>query len=357
MSAPAPVRPPGPPGPPEAWQERPYTQVLRGPRHRWWRPLVSLSVVVGGIAVLFLVLALVVGIGMAATALGGEGAPSEAELEDALLSSWWGFLSNNLLLAALIPLSVLAVFAGHRWRPRWVSSVEGGLRWRWMLVSGLVPLVALVVLLGGSWLLDPQAFGPGDRRDSLVLLVVVLLTTPLQAAGEEYLFRGWLSQAVGSWFARAGLGALVAAAVSAVLFALAHGSQDPWLFTDRLCFGLVASYLVWRTGGLETAIAFHTLNNVLIFIPTVLSGGLDQALSTTSAPAGSVLVDLVVFVLVAVVVSRLARRRGVQRLFVPPVQAPGTLAGALPAGAPEAVPAAGGTPGGSPACTGPPGPM
>ena len=315
------------PGPPEAWQERPYTQLLRGPSHRWWRPLVSLAVVVGGIAVLFLLLLAVVGLGLAATVVTGDGAPGQAELEDAVLTSWWGFLANNLLLAALIPLAVLAVLAGHRWRPRWVSSVEGGLRWRWLLVSGLVPLVALVVVLGGSWLLDPQAFGPGEQRDSLVLLVVVLATTPLQAAGEEYLFRGWLSQAVGSWFARAGLGALVAAAVSAVLFALAHGAQDPWLFADRLCFGLVASYLVWRTGGLETAIAFHALNNVLIFIPTVLSGGLDEALSTTSAPAGPVLVDLVMFVLVAVVVSRLARRRGLRRLFVPPVPAPAAVGG------------------------------
>jgi len=344
VSALAPLRPPGPP---EAWRPRPYTQLLRGPRHRWWRPLVSLAVVVGGIGLLFVLLVVVVGVGLGVSELTDGGTLTESEVEDTLLTSWWGFLANNLLLAALIPLSALAVFAGHRWRPRWLSSVAGGLRWRWLLVSGLVPLVALVVLLGGSWLLDPQAFGPGDGRDSLVLLAVVLATTPLQAAGEEYLFRGWLSQAVGSWFARAGLGALVAAAVSAALFAMAHGGQDPWLFADRLCFGLVASYLVWRTGGLETAIAFHTLNNVLIFIPTILSGGLEDALNASAAPAGTVLVDLVMFVVIAAVVARMARRRRLERLFVPPVQAPAGPWGA-PAVPPERTD-------GAPAFTGPPG--
>ena len=341
------IAPAPPPGPAEAWLPRPYTQLLRGPRHRWWRPLVSLSVVVGGVAVLFGLLLVVVVVGIGVTELTDGGTLTESEFEDALLTSWWGFLANNLLLAAFIPLSALAVFAGHRWRPRWVSSVEGGLRWRWLLVSGLVPLVALVVLLGGSWLLDPQAFGPGEQRDSLVLLAVVLATTPLQAAGEEYLFRGWLSQAVGSWFARAGLGALVAAAVSATLFAMAHGGQDPWLFADRLCFGLVASYLVWRTGGLETAIAFHALNNVLIFIPTILSGGLEDALNASAAPAGTVVVDLVMFVVIAAVVTRMARRRRLERLFRPPARA---LAG--PSGAAVGPP---GHPDGAPAFTGPPG--
>ena len=31
------------------------------------------------------------------------------------------------------------------------------------------------------------------------LLLVVVLTTPLQSAAEEYLFRGYLSQAVAAW--------------------------------------------------------------------------------------------------------------------------------------------------------------
>lgn len=325
------LSPARPAAPPQAWQPRPYTQLLRGPRHRWWRPLVSLSVVLGGVLVLFA--AVVV---LAVVAQTSATADPQALQED-LLTSWWGFLANNLFLAALVPLSVLAVLAGHRWRPRWVSSVAGGVRWRWLLLSAAVPAVALALNYGGTWVYaratGQSVFGsgdPGSTASVVALLVVVVLTTPLQAAGEEYLFRGWLSQAVGSWFARAGLGAVVAGVVSSLLFGLAHGTQSPWLFADRVGFGVLASYLAWRTGGLEAGIAFHALNNVVIFVPTILAGGLGEALSTTSAPAGPVVVDLAMFVLVAVGVSLLARRRRLQRLFVPP---PAALA-AAPVAAP-----------------------
>jgi uncharacterized protein len=305
--------------PPEAWQPRPYPQLLRGPRHRWWRPLVSASVVLGGVLLLFLVLTVL------AVVASQVSAADPAALQQDLLTTWWGFLANNLFLAALVPLSVLAVFAGHRWRPRWVSSVEGGLRWRWLLLSAVVPAAGLALDYGGTWLYarstGQAVFGSGDPGGTgsvVALLAVVVLTTPLQAAGEEYFFRGWLSQAVGSWFARARVGAVVAGAVSALLFGLAHGSQSPWLFVDRAGFGVLASYLAWRTGGLEAGIAFHSLNNIVIFVPTILAGGLGEALSNTSAPAGPVLVDLAMFALVAVGVTWLARSRGVQRLFVPP---------------------------------------
>ena len=117
----------------------------------------------------------------------------------------------------------------------------------------------------------------------LGLLVVILLTTPLQAAAEEVGFRGYLSQAVASWVARPVVGALLAGAVSAVLFALAHGLQDPWLFTDRLAFGLVASWLAWRTGGLEAPIALHIANNVVGLVYSAAIGSLEASLLSVHA--------------------------------------------------------------------------
>jgi membrane protease YdiL (CAAX protease family) len=297
------------PGPAEAWVPRPYTQLLRGPAHRWWRPLLGLGVVLLGIGVVLAWTAVVLGAAVAVGLL-----PVEAVR--APVDQWWVLLLSNLGLAAMVPLSMAAVWAAHGWRPRWVSSVAGRLRWRWML---LVAVVSAVVTVAGSvalWALVGWPWGSG--RDVVVLLLVVATTTPLQAAGEEYLFRGWLSQAVGSLARNAVVGAVAAAVVSAVLFALAHGGQDVWLFLDRLAFGLLASYLVWRTGGLEAAIAVHTVNNVVVFVPTILTGGLADALLVTDAPPGLVAADVVGMVVLAVVVSVLARRRRVRRLFVPP---------------------------------------
>ncbi|SDQ75076.1 CPBP family intramembrane glutamic endopeptidase [Quadrisphaera sp. DSM 44207] len=310
---PAQAWPAPPPSPREAWQPRPHPQLLRGPRHRWWRPLVGLAVVVAGIAVVLVATA----IALVAAALARGIDPGSPEFASAaFLASWPSLLLTNLSLAALIPLSFLAVQAGHLWRPRWVSSVRGGLRWRWLALAAAATTAVFALVQGGFMI--AEGWRPAQVDDLVPLLLVVLLTTPFQAAGEEYLFRGWLSQAVGSLFARAAVGAVVAGAVSALLFAAAHGGQNPWLFLDRFAFGVLASYLVWRTGGLEAAIALHAVNNVAVFVPTILAGELEAALQVTEAPLAAVVWDVALLAGTGLLLLLLARWRRVERLFVPP---------------------------------------
>lgn len=303
---------------------RPYPQLLHGERHRWWRSLVSLSVVVGGLLLLVAVST------VALLVAGLVGAVDPADLEGEL-DQPWVLLSTNLLLGAFIPLSLLAVWAGHRWRPRWVSSVVGGLRWGWMLTCSAVALVVAAAGTAFFWVVGGVPSGRGS--DVALLLAIVVVTTPLQAAGEEYFFRGWMTQTLGALFARAVLGALVAAAVSATLFALAHGGQNAFLFLDRFAFGVLASYLTWRTGGLEAAIASHTVNNVVVFVPVILTGGLAAALGVSEAGVGVVAVDVVSMVLLGVALTWLARQVGVQRVYVePPSPDPALLAPPSPSG-------------------------
>ena len=84
----------------------------------------------------------------------------------------------------------------------------------------------------------------------------------MQAVAEEIFFRGYLLQALGSLVAKPWFGVVV----SAVVFALLHGTQNLPLFVDRLAFGLLAGLLVWRTGGLEAGIAAHMVNNVFAYV-------------------------------------------------------------------------------------------
>ena len=299
---------PGRSGPPEAWQPRPYPQALRGPAHRWWRPLIGLVLVLAGLLVVLAgtVVALAAGV-LLGLVPSGTAATS--------LDQWWVLLVTNLGLAALVPLALLTTWAAHRCRPGLTSSVVGRLRWRWLLAVAAVTVVLAAAAAVVLYAVDGRPSGRGTHV--VALLLVVVLTTPLQAAGEEYLFRGWLSQAVGSLVRRAAVASVLAAAVSSVLFALAHGSQDPWLFVDRLGFGLLASYLAWRTGGLEAGVAVHAVNNLVVMVPAVLTGGLGSALAVTSASPGSVAIDLAWMAVVAVVVTVLARRRAVRRLTAP----------------------------------------
>jgi membrane protease YdiL (CAAX protease family) len=299
---------------------RTYPALLRGPDHHWWRPLASLTLAV------VVLLAGVVGAGIAAVvvALLTGGTDAVTAVTDWLSSEEFtldpaGFLTNNLLLAALVPSSMIAVWVAHRWRPRWLGSVRPGLRWGW-----------LVECAGWSVLLTAGLFGLGVVMDGLpewspepqlaLFVGIMLLTTPLQAAGEEYAFRGLITQAIGSWFPRGGIAAVVGGLVSATLFALAHGTQSPWLFGDRFAFGAAASYVVWRTGGLEASIALHTVNNLAAIGIALASGTLAESITATDYPPLDASVDIAMMACFAALVTWRAHRLALVRVHDPALQ-------------------------------------
>lgn len=287
-----------------------YPRLLRTPRWRWWRSLLGLlglgfGVVFGGVVVTLLAV-------IVATATGASG---DSVTEDALdPDTVLGLLANNLILATIVPAAALAVLVVHQERPGFLASVTG--RVRWGLLARLAPLaLAVVLVFYGLGLLVPGAAdtdGSAPTTATLVgLLAVILFTTPLQAAAEEVGFRGYLTQAVSSWFARPGVGIAVGGAVSAVCFALAHGVQDPWLFADRLCFGVVASWLAWRTGGLEASVALHTANNLVSLVVSAATGTLSDSLTASSLDWRLAAFDVAMMVVFALLVDRLMRREPV----------------------------------------------
>lgn len=265
--------------------------------------------------------------------------PDPTTLSDAWFVSPAGMLVTNLGLALGIPLALVATWA-QAGRSGLVSSVVGRVRWR-LLLGGLgVALLLLVPLTLGSDLLVTQLGlapeAPADQGAGadepgwwpltpaaswLALSVVILLTTPLQSAGEEYFFRGWLSQWVGSVLRWRWLALVVAAVVSALLFALAHGAQSPWLFADRLIFGLLASLLVWRTGGLEIAVALHAANNLLAFGLAIAYDGLEDSLLITEISAVDGAVSISVTLVTTAVLLWWARRRDPARVVTDPAPA------------------------------------
>jgi uncharacterized protein len=304
------------PGPPQAWQSRPYQQLLRGPTYRWWRPLLSLAVAGGGLAVLVLVIAAA---GAVLRLVDGLGQPAPGSDSPDWLARPLGFLATNLSLAALIPLVLLATWAGFGWRPRWVSSVAPGLRWPWLLRCYAAATAVLGVLTGGLHLVAGYHWAP--ERDWGWLILITLVTTPLQAAGEEYVFRGWIPQLVGSAIPGARVGALLGGGVSSTLFVLAHGAQDVWLCTDRFLFGALACWLVWRTGGLEAGIAVHGANNIVALVLTIGAGDLAGTLNASSGSPAAAIFDVLTLLATIGVIVRLARRQSLVRLFTPPAWA------------------------------------
>ena len=203
----------------------------------------------------------------------------------------------NLGWATAIPAIWLVVWIVHRVRPRWLASVAPRIRWKWFFAClGLSLLALFATLVVAAFLPTQDADVSGELNDftsrTRDFLLVVLLLTPLQAAGEEYAFRGYLTQTIGAWFPAGRISLVAAVVVPSLLFALAHGAQDPPIFVDRLAFGLVAGTLVVLTGGLEAGIAMHVLNNFLAFGVALAFGDMTSALNPTGGTWWSLPVTL-----------------------------------------------------------------
>ncbi|MEZ5202682.1 MAG: type II CAAX endopeptidase family protein [Micropruina glycogenica] len=156
----------------------------------------------------------------------------------------WGMLSAHLALATLIPLSLALVLFVHRRRPGFLASVRPWFRWRYMGISMGLALVVFNVFLFVQHLGQPfPALQP--QQNFWAFLVVILLTSPLQAAAEEFFFRGYLLQAFHTLAPRSPWFGVVC---SAALFALFHGTQNIPLFLDRFAFGVLVGVLVVKTG-------------------------------------------------------------------------------------------------------------
>ena len=317
-----PVPQPGPPA--EPLPVLAYHQLHRAGRAGWWRPVVGI-LLMAVMMVLVVPFLLQVGLVLALVVSGEPHPLSEAlRLIDLGDPTPVGLAYINLALAALIPAAFFVTRAVHGLKPRWLTSVFPRMRWRFFAACLGLSVVALLATLvvsavlpttaaaGSDSSMTPNAFDDTAKQFALV----VLLLTPLQAAGEEYAFRGYLTQAFGGFFPT-----WVAVVGPSLLFALAHGAQSAPVFFDRFAFGLVAGILVVRTGGLEAGIAMHVLNNWLAFGLALAFGDMGEALTPTGGSWWSIPVTLTQSLVFLGLTLLVARSMGLSRTADPAVLA------------------------------------
>ncbi len=312
MTEPAPVPVEAPPS-----ASYGYEQVYRAGRQGWgWY--------VGGIltlVVLFLfVNAVIVSVAAAAIYLATGTDPADLgdrfrDLVSTTTVQPEDLLYVNAVLILGIPAAWLCTRVFHGLRPRWLASVRPRIRWGWFFASLGIAFVALVVAIVLGSLVPSATDATTDTTlnefttTTRNFLLVVGLTTPLQAAAEEYVFRGYLTQAFGGWFGSRA----VAVLAPALLFATAHGlGQSLPIFFDRFAFGVVAGVLAIATGGLEAGIAYHVLNNYLAFGFALAYSDLETALNPTGGSWWDVVVTLVkslVFLGLSLLVARAMKLR------------------------------------------------
>jgi membrane protease YdiL (CAAX protease family) len=283
---------------------------LSWPRHRWWKPL--LTALLGFVFyTVFLLVVVVAGLGLAFLSPTGVDPYLDAlTVLDLTNPVMFAFTLVSLIL--MIPALALAALIMGPKPIGLLSSVAGRIRWRWLAVcTGValaVFLASLAVSTGIGFFFPEEAAAAPVQQDTTILLVMLalsLLAVPFQAAAEEYVFRGFLMQAIGSWLRHPAFAILL----PVPLFVLGHG-YDPLGQTDVAIFAIFAGWISWRTGGLEAAIAVHAINNMTIF--ALGAFGLVDV-NSTEGSVGGLVVSALTMGVTAVVIVRLADRRGIER--------------------------------------------
>ncbi|MDR0435557.1 MAG: CPBP family intramembrane metalloprotease [Propionibacteriaceae bacterium] len=283
-----------------------YSRVLSGPGQRPVTSVAGLAAVLLGFFIIYpLVAKLVLTVGYLMRGMPGT---SAEYTRDALAFHYWeGLLAAHIGWAVLIPVTFLLLRYVHRREGIWLSSVQPGMRWRYLLFA---VVIAALVMNGVYWMTSGKDFGYNPESNLGVWLAVIFVTTPFQAAAEEYFFRGYLTQVLGSlikwrW---------VSVAASALLFGAAHGfGQSLPMFTTRVVFGLVMGALVVLTGGLEAAIAAHVVNNLSAFTYAALGGGVAAARSFTEATWEAGAINIASYAVVGVICYFIGRALKVAR--------------------------------------------
>jgi membrane protease YdiL (CAAX protease family) len=234
------------------------------------------------------------------------------------------------VLAALVLVTILlAAFAmaqEAQKRPYGtLSSVTARVRWRWLAVCLALAAGFCAVLVGATLLLDFSVDGSAlaetmnaevtsrswaqvAELPQLIIAIVVM----------EYIFRGWLLQAVGSCTLEARRGPVgralsvvfltpwPAIVISAALFAcmVDYGGGGFTLFV----FGVVAGWLAVRTGGLEASIALTAVYLVSVGLRT----------DDGDAVAWRHVISIGAVLLFAAAAALLARRQHIQTVSAAP---------------------------------------
>ena len=268
----------------------------------WWKPLL----IIPGLPVVMILLQILLYQGVAL--IDGSDDPLAPTITPLT------FLAVNLSIGITGVLAVVLTFRLARVPWQTVLSSPRRFDWKRLLqyLGGAAVLVALGITVARIVAPEDPGWSEfGVSGTTVALLVTVALTTPMQAAGEELMFRAAILPAAASWIRAIRPALALGVAVSSLAFMFVHGSADPWLAAYYVVFGVSTGLMMIISRGLEAPIAFHVANNLLTTtLNTIFADGGAFVIERSAGVAGLSLVVLTaVNVAMVLLVWALERRR------------------------------------------------
>lgn len=183
------------------------------------------------------------------------------------------------------------------------------LRWKRILVSGLIWLILSALYFFVYLKADPGNFVQNNTSGTLILLILVsVVFIPFQAAFEEVLFRGYFMQGFAvlsgnRWFPLL---------MTSLLFGLMHSFNPEVkefgflsMMPQYLLFGLIFGIITILDDGIEAAVGAHAANNIFLCIMVTHDSSALQTAAIyeqqniyPSIEAGALLITGILFVLI-----------------------------------------------------------
>ncbi|MBN2820631.1 MAG: CPBP family intramembrane metalloprotease [Bacteroidales bacterium] len=183
-----------------------------------------------------------------------------------------GFTENQGLLLLITPLALVFIgltmgmkyIHGVSWRQVYTSASR--FRWKNFFFAVVFWLLLLVAFEYIYFIKHPESYSFHFAGNQFwIMLIISLLSFPLQASWEELYFRGNLMQGIGVLTGTR----YIPLILTSVLFGLMHilnPEVDEFgtgiAMAQYMGFGLLLGITVVMDGGLEMAFGMHTINNI-----------------------------------------------------------------------------------------------
>ena len=163
-----------------------------------------------------------------------------------------------------------------------IGTINGNssIRWKRIIVSGLVWVIFSAVYLFAYKGIDPANFRINNTSVTLLYLIIIsLLLIPFQASLEEVIFRGYLMQGFAILFRNRWLPVIITSLLFGVLHAWNPEIEEYGFLTmmpQYIMFGLLFGVITIIDDGAEIAIGAHMANNIFLSIMVTNSSSVFQ---------------------------------------------------------------------------------
>ena len=184
-------------------------------------------------------------------------------------------------------------------RINWGKILKGAALWFFIL--GILSITSFLINPGSYELtFNPSTFG--------MLLILSLITFPIQASFEEVFFRGYLMQGFGLLSKKP----VIPLLVTSLLFGLGHIMNGTGMtlsifpLIETIIIGIALGAITLGEGSIETAIGIHVMNNLyavlIVSTPGGIFGNLSSIMTNSSSPYGDILVTTTAAVIAILVI-------------------------------------------------------